>query len=103
MAWRSGPRKRLFAVFSFCLLLSALSPNASSADVDLGVGNGWRVTTSGRVNAFYSQTFGQGFPETPVDSSGRNTYTYIPGGGLTDVPQIVDDKNNIANARIRSG
>ena len=98
-----GPRIRLFAVSSLGLLLPALCPSASSADVDLVTGNGWRVTTSGRTNAFYSQTFGQGFPETPLDSSGRNAYSYIPGGGLNDAPLIVDDKNNIANARIRSG
>jgi hypothetical protein len=86
----------------FVLVSSCLWPGRASADVDIVNNNGWRVYTNGRLNAFYSYTFGDGFPNPPVDPmTGSTTYSYI-GGGLSD-PGITDAQNKIASSRIRSG
>jgi hypothetical protein len=94
-------------IFVFVAASCSLWIRSASADIDLVDSKGWRVYTNGRLNGFYSYTFGDGFPQTPmqldpVTNMMTNPYNYS-GGGLTGTPPITDDKNKITSTRIRSG
>ncbi len=70
--------------------LSAAAP--AKADVELAQKGGWTVFTDGRVNAFYSLGFGDGYPTVPgiVDGAGVNTIQ-------------TDGDNDYLGSRVRSG
>ena len=89
--------RRTAATFVFAFVSGCLWTATASADVDIYNDKGWRVYTNGRVGAFGSYTFGDGYP-VPAPGSGGEI-----GSGLTGAPAITDDKNNISSTRIRSG
>ncbi len=76
----------------------------ASAEVTLFEQNGWRFFADGRVNAFYSYGFGDGFPEpTPNPTGVPHTVIGISGGAGQSTPRQSDAENRYSTMRVRSG
>jgi hypothetical protein len=75
-----------------CTVLACLLPVTAQAEVDLAENKGWTVYSDGRVNAFMSVGFGDGYPNAPglVDGAGVNT-------------NQADENNDYFGSRVRSG
>jgi porin-like protein len=85
------------AMAAVLIFVSCVWTGSASADIDLVNSKGWRVYTNGRLDGFFSYTFGDGFPSAPPGAA----YSYL-GGGLTGA-NILDNQNKITSSRVRSG
>lgn len=92
-------RSGMAAAVGFSLAWALLGTKNASAEIELFNKNGWSFYTDGRLNAFYSYTFGDAYPAPPPDSM----YSYVPGAGLSGSPGIAGANNKVTSTRIRSG
>ncbi len=76
------------------LVLTAAWSRPADAEIMLADKGGWSLATDGRINAFYSYTYGEG---RPLDTTPANP---APGAG---VEHPLDNDNKIESSRIRSG
>lgn len=88
-------QKAILAGFVLGGVLAA-APEAR-AEVEIAEASGWTFFFDGRVNAFGSLGFGDGYPEAPADGS----HQIARGSGFT-TNQVTDD-NKYFGVRFRSG
>jgi len=87
--------KKTTGVLSRLILAVAIGWSApAKAEIMLAEKDTWSLGTDGRINAFYSYTYGEG---RPLDLSPKNP---APGAG---VEHPLDNNNKIESSRIRSG
>ena len=99
---------RLYLVSLFFLLTAFAVPKSALAEKVIAKGDDWQVYTDGRVGAFASWVYGQGFPQTLLDANG-NQIRDVKGGGFGAIPEQSasvngqPDQGTINSMRIRSG
>jgi hypothetical protein len=83
--------KCMRAAVCAALLVALVGARPARAEVKIAEGNGWAISTDGRVNAFISVAEGTGIPDQQPDFPGT----------ITKDHKDVDD--NITSTRIRNG
>src|SRR5258706_10733128 len=94
------------ALASAGFLFTSVSVRHAGAEVTLTKADGWEVSTSGRVNAFFSYGWGDGNPiahtgeNIPV-GAGLDTGFYAEPGGMN--PDGTLKQGKFSSMRMRSG
>jgi hypothetical protein len=97
---------RVTLVAGVCAGTVMLGPGKAAAELTLLEKDGWTFFTDGRINTFFSQTFGQAFPAATPDATGAASHKVIGEdsdftAGFRSLQS--DTKGNLTSARLRSG
>src|SRR5262249_28405205 len=96
-------RKSFRASGFAALFFAATLAGAKNASAEIKIANveGWEVTTSGRVNGFFSFIRGNAYPSTNILGQPGTENKLAPGAGLES--NKYDDDRKFQTLRFRSG
>ena len=90
------------------VLVALAVPKIALAEKVIAKGDDWQVYTDGRVGAFASWTYGQGYPQNTYDAGGSSIQDAQGGGWRAAIEQgppegTQPDQGTVNSMRIRSG